>query len=134
MALAAQIVEPTGGGYQDVHTLLQGLHLGGLAHAAEDHRVADVQVFAVLVKALLDLQRQLPGGRQYQRAYGRVPLVHAAVELLEDGDGEGRGLAGAGLSAADQVFSLQYRGDGLGLDGGGLDISQLIHRLEELRQ
>ena len=55
MALAAQIVEPTGGGYQDVHTLLQGLHLGGLAHAAEDDGVAQLQVFAVLVEALLDL-------------------------------------------------------------------------------
>ena len=63
-----------------------------------------------------------------------MPLAHVPVEALEEGNGESRRLAGAGLSAADQVFSLQYRGDGLGLDGGGLDISQLIHRLEELRQ
>ena len=44
MPLIAQIVEPPGGGHQDVHALLQGLHLGALAHAAEDNGVAQLQV------------------------------------------------------------------------------------------
>ena len=58
-------------------------------------------------------------------------LVHPAVELLEDGDGEGRRLARARLGAADQVSALQHRGDGLRLDGGGLDVSQLLHRPQQ---
>ena len=54
-ALVVEVHQPPGGGDQDVHALLQGLHLGGLAHAAKDDGVAQLQVFAVLVEALLDL-------------------------------------------------------------------------------
>ena len=134
MPLIAQIVEPPGGGHQDVHALLQGLHLGALAHAAENDGVAQLQVLAVLVKALLDLEGQLPGGCQHQGADGRVPLVDVAVEPLEDGDGEGGGFAGAGLGATDEVPALERRGHGLGLDGRRLDVAQLIYRAEQLGQ
>ena len=134
VALIAQIVEPARRGHQHVHPPLQRLHLGPLAHAAEDDRVAYAQILAVLVKALLDLQGQLPGGGQHQGADGGVLLVHTAVEPLQNGNGEGRRLAGARLGAADQVSALQHRGDSLGLNGGGLDVPQLLHRPQQLWQ
>ena len=63
-----------------------------------------------------------------------MPPAHMAVEPLENGDGEGRSLAGAGLCAADEVPTIQHRRDGLGLDRRWLHIPQLIHRLEQLGQ
>ena len=55
VTLTAQVVETARRGHQHVHPPLQGLHLGGLAHAAEDDGILDAQVLAILVKALLYL-------------------------------------------------------------------------------
>jgi hypothetical protein len=40
---------------------------------------------------------------------------------MEDGESEGSGLAGAGLRQAQDIPAFQGYGDGLFLDGGGLD-------------
>jgi hypothetical protein len=63
------------------------------------------------------------------------------MQLLQDGDGEGGGLAGAGLCATQQVAALDQVRDGLRLDGGrvgvafglkgfqnGLDEPQVVER------
>ena len=131
MPLAAQVVEAARRGGQHVHALLQGLHLGPLSHAAEDDRVADGEVFAVQVEILLDLQGQLPCGRQDQGADGALccraaVLFQLAIQILQDGNGEGRRLAGARLGAANQVAARQHRRDGGGLDGGGFCIVHLM--------
>ena len=58
----------------------------------------------------------------------------AAVELfdhLDGGDGKGRGLAGAGLGAADDVLPLADEGDGAALDVGGGGEAHLLHGAEE---
>ncbi len=47
-----------------------GLHLGVLAHAAEDDGGAQGQVLAIGLEALLDLEGQLPGGGEDQGADG----------------------------------------------------------------
>jgi len=41
----------------------------------------------------------------------------------EDGEDEGGGFAGACLGGADDVASFEDRGDGAGLDGGGVDVA-----------
>src|SRR3712207_7041252 len=52
---------------------------------------------------------------------------------VQDGQREGRGLAGAGLGDAEQVAPFQHRGDGLGLDGGGGLVAGLLQRAQEGR-
>jgi hypothetical protein len=52
-------------------------------------------------------------------------------EALQDGQGEGRGLAGAGLGAAQQVAAAQDVRNGLLLDRGRLGVAFLGHRPQE---
>ena len=134
MTLGAQVIEPARGGHQHVHPPLQGLHLRPLAHAAEDDGAAHRQVLAVLLKTLLNLQRQFPGRRQYQRPNGPVAPLPFPLEHLQNGHGEGRGLASTGLGTANQVPARKHRRNGLGLDGRGLPIAQLVHRPQQSRQ
>src|SRR2546422_9762306 len=69
---------------------------------------------AEALELLVDLQRQLPGRCQYQRA-GAV----LSLEAFEDGEHECQRLAGAGRRRTDHVLALQRRRDGLCLDGRG---------------
>ena len=121
-ALAVQIQQAAGGGDQNVHTPLQRLHLGGLSHAAEDDGRAQRQVGAIGGQTLMDLDGQLPGGGDNQRADGAAGHS-AAGKALEDGGGEGTGFAGAGLRQAQHIPALQYRRNGACLDGGGGGVS-----------
>ena len=124
-ALVVQVHQPAGGGHQNVHAPAQGLHLGVLAHAAEDDGVAQGQIFAIGLKALADLDGQLPGGGEYQSPDGAAG-DSLGGEPLEDGGGEGAGLARARLGAAQHVPARQSGGDGFFLNGGGGVIVQLL--------
>ena len=50
-------------------------------------------------------------------AGGREARVRVLAQPVEDRQGEGRGLAGAGLRGGEQVASLEDEGDRFGLDG-----------------
>ncbi len=75
---------------------------------------------AVGLEALGDLQRQLAGGGEDERA--RAALLGGALgarQTIEDRQRERGGLAGAGLRAAEDVAAGQQVRDRLRLDGGG---------------
>ena len=97
-ALIVEVHEPSGGGHQDVYPFFQGLHLGILAHAAEDDGVAQLQVFAIGRETLADLDGKLPGGGEDEGA-DHAGFGHTPAEPLEDGGGKDAGLAGASLGA-----------------------------------
>ena len=78
-ALAGQVQQAAGGGGENVHPPLELVHLGGLAHPAEDHRLGEGQVLAVGVEGLVNLNGQLPGGGENQGP-DRSPL-HAVCGL-----------------------------------------------------
>ena len=80
-ALLVQVHEPARSGHQDVHPPAQGLHLGVLAHAAEDDGAPQGQVLAVGQEALLDLNGQLPGGGEDQGPQG-VSLDPGGAQAL----------------------------------------------------
>jgi hypothetical protein len=68
----------------------------------------------------MDLDGQFPGRCQDQRAGGvRFRLGAGRTQGLQDGQHEGGGLAGSGLSQAEHVAALEEVGDGLGLDRRG---------------
>jgi hypothetical protein len=53
------------------------------------------------------------------------------MEKLEDGEGEGGGLAGAGLGSSQDIATGEHRRDGLGLNGGRLVITLGIDRPQQ---
>ena len=73
MALSDEVVQTARAGNEDVHALSDGLHLRGLAHAAEDDGAAQFEVLAVGVKALADLESQLTGGGKDEGADSALP-------------------------------------------------------------
>ncbi len=116
-----QVVDQAaGGGHQHVDAVGQGLDLGIVLGPAEDHRDAQAEEAAVAAEAVGDLAGEFPGRAQHQHAAtparGRLTV---GLQPVQDRQGEGRGLAGAGLGDAEQVPALHHRGDGLGLDRGG---------------
>ena len=131
--LAHQVVEAARGGHQDIHPPLELLGLGQLLYPAENHAAAQVGSGPVGGKVLVDLQGQLPGRGEHQRPYGPAGAAGSAVQPLQNGQGEGGRLAGAGLGAAQHVLSRQRQGDGLFLNGGGPLIALLPHRRQQGR-
>ncbi len=120
--LSIEVPQPSGGGDQNIHPSLEALHLGSLPHAAENDGTAQREVLAIGLKALVDLQGQLPGRGENQGANG--PAGHRrGGQPLKNRGGKGAGLTGAGLGAAQHVPPGQRGGDGFFLNGGGLLIA-----------
>ena len=90
---------------------------------------AQVDVLAVVADALLDLRGQLTRGGEHQRA--RIARA-AGAKLLQDGQHEAGGLAGAGLGAGEHVAAREYGGNGFELDGGGNRVALFGHGTEQL--
>ena len=90
-------------------------------YAADRQRdVERADVTAIGAEAVGDLPGQFARRRQNQHAAGFLRRAHAlGVEVIEDRQREGRGLAGAGLRNADDVAALASDRDGLGLDRSG---------------
>jgi hypothetical protein len=129
-ALPHQVEEAAWGGHHDVHAALELGDLGPFAHAAEDHRVIEVQAVAIARDARADLAGQLAGGGDDEPAQvGRIAGRH--VEALEHGERERRRLASAGLRAAEDVAPLEGGRDGRLLDGGGLCVAFALDGAEK---
>jgi hypothetical protein len=112
--------------------------------AAVDRGRPDAAVGAVRSEACLDLEGELARRGEDEDA-DRRPVRLAAVagrrtghdrlavgEALEDRQHEGRGLAGAGLGAGEQVAAGENERDRLALDGRRLGVTLVGDRTEEL--
>lgn len=75
----------------------------------------DVHVVTEGDDDFLDLLGELTGGGENER----LSALDVRVELLEDGNGEGRGLAGTGLGLGDDIVTFHDGDDGALLDGRG---------------
>ena len=106
MPLLEVVHDPARGADDDVYAAAQRAQLDAVALAAVDGEHADAgQLRGVPLEGLADLERELTRGREDQRL--RCPLVE--VELREDRQREGRGLAGAGLGESDDVTAGEER-------------------------
>ena len=81
-------------------------------------------VAGVALQRLGDLDRQFARRRQHQR----LRLGQLDVDLFHQRQGEGGGLAGAGLRLADQVAAVEQDGDAFGLDGRGGFVTDFVER------
>jgi len=102
---------------RDDHVGPSAERLGLRAHpdAADDHGAADAPAVAEALDLLADLERELAGRREDERAGAGL-----AREPVDDGEEEGGGLAGAGGGGADDVAPEERGRDRLRLDRGGV--------------
>ncbi len=88
-----------------------------LADAAENLGAAQRRVAAIGAEGIADLDRELAGRGQDQRANAVAPCRRAlGGEMLQDRQRERGGLAGAGLGDAQKVAARQKMRDRLRLD------------------
>ena len=112
-ALLEVVHDPAGRADDDVDAATQRGQLDAVALAAVDRQDVDaLHVGGVLLERLGDLQGELAGGREHE---GLRRLLRE-VELGEDRQREGRGLAGAGLREAHHVAGRRAAAGWLGLD------------------
>jgi hypothetical protein len=132
--LSHVIEQAAGRRNQDVEAACQSLTLRPIADAAEHHGHAQVEVPAVGFEAFRDLGRKLARRRENENASttarSGLPVV---CEAMQNRQGKGGGLAGAGLRDAEQVAAGEEVGNGLGLDGGWRLVAFLAKRLENRR-
>ena len=84
-------------------------------------------MLAVGVDACLHLGREFARRHQDQRTHRRAAVCATRLfgELLQNGQGEACGLAGAGLGAAHEVTAGKHGGNRLCLDRGRFGIALL---------
>ena len=140
-ALLREVQQSPWGRDQQVAATAQPVDLGIDVDAAEHHLDAHRRVLAVGDRALGDLGGEFTGGREHQAARRAAVRIHAADgngigaeagQLLQDGQHEGCGLAGAGLGAGQDIPALQHGRDGAGLDRGGLGVALLGNGAKQL--
>lgn len=113
--LAQEIQQASRSGDENIGAALDGFALFAVADAAEDDGGAQVGESPVIAKRRLDLRGEFACRFQHKATAGAV-----ALQFGEDRKGKSGGFTGAGLCAADDVFSGEDERDGAGLDGGGL--------------
>jgi hypothetical protein len=111
------VQQPSRRGHENVRPLAKAAHLRLHIGAPDNRRGKDTHAATELIDDALDLDGQLTGRHQNQRAWlafrhGRQPLDH--------GNHKRGGLAGAGLRASQHVTSLERMRNGLRLNGRGV--------------
>ena len=124
-----EVEEPAGRRDEDVAAGAQAVDLRLLADAAEDHARAQLLVRAVHADALEDLRRELAGRGEHEHAR---PAACGGAEQLQQRQHEGRGLAGPGLRAGQQVAAGEHRRDGADLDGRGCRVAVGVNGRQQL--
>ncbi len=124
------VEQPAGRGDQDVDAAVQLAVLLIEGDAADQKRHRQLVVLAVALEAFGDLGGQLARRLQDQRAR-HARFGAAAGQDLDHRQGEGGGLAGAGLGDADDVAAHQHLGDALGLDRRRRGVAAVGHSLED---
>lgn len=95
------VVDTAGGTDNDLRAVLEGLHVIANAGATNAGVALDLHEVADGDNDLLDLLGKLTGGSEDEG----LASLDIRVDLLEDRDGEGGGLAGTGLSLGDNVVA-----------------------------
>ena len=127
-ALIHEVQQSARGGHENIHPAGNLLPLVAVTHASVDQADPQARVFGKFTQGLGNLIGQFPGGLKDE---GTEPSRF--FQVLQNGQGEGGGFAGAGLSRADDIPSGQGDGNGLGLNRGGLLKTKFFDGLEDGR-
>ena len=101
------IEDTTGSADDDMSTFLQLGHVLADIGTTDTSVAFDVHVVSESDNNLLNLLSELTGRCEYES----LSLLDVDIELLEDRDGKGCGLASAGLSLSDDIVTLDDRDD-----------------------
>ena len=114
------VTETARRGHHDLGLALEGVDLlaDGLA-AVQAHQPHALMIYGDIPHLVGDLHGQLPGGRHDDGLH----LLALRVDLLNDGNAESHGLAGAGRSLGDHVPALHHGRDAAGLYRRGNSIA-----------
>ena len=116
-ALLYQVEHAAGTAHDDLRPATQLVGLHALGDSAEDGNRPDPGVAGEGADLGVDLRGEFACGREHQDAGTATGLAH---EPVQDGQGEGRRLARAGMSQTQHVVAEQAVGDGPHLDGAGV--------------
>jgi len=127
-ALAHMVHHPAGGADHHLNALPERAQLLAVALSAIDgQRTEADHVGGIALEGRSDLERQFASGHQHQSLYSR----RLQIEPRQQGQGEGRGLARAGLRLTQHILAGQYMGNDAGLNGGWGFVTQFIHCFED---
>jgi len=94
--------------------------------------MVELQMGAIEADAFVNLKGQLAGGRQNEHPNGALPWVRRnRHELLEDGQGECGGFAGACLGRSQNVTPFERGRNSLSLDRSGALIALFGQRVQQ---
>src|SRR5215212_7337701 len=110
------VEDAAGGADHDLGALVKAADLGPEGTPADDRDRPHPGVTAGGVDVARDLQAELAGGDQHQG----LDLRQLGLDLLDDRDAEGEGLAGAGAGLADEVDPGQRERQAERLNGEGV--------------
>ena len=120
MALVDQVEQAAGRGDEDVDAARQRLDLCALADAAEDDGVAQRQVAAVGLEAVGDLDGELAGRREDQRAGAPWRPCGRCGQCCSIGRAKAAVLPVPVWAMPSRSRPCEQRRDGLGLDRRGV--------------
>jgi hypothetical protein len=133
-ALLHVVDQPARSGDHHVHAAAQRVDLRAHADAAEDGGGAHAHVLGVAADVVVDLRGQFAGGREYQHARTARLRLALAEQAVQHGQGEGGGLAGAGLGGGEQVVTGDHQRDRAHLDRGRLGVALFGKRTQQRRR
>ena len=129
MAMLDKVKQAARRGDQQVASALELLDLLVKARSAHDDHGPLAGLLAYNLDHLVDLRRQLAGGRDNQ---GVRAFSGGSGNALQAGQGKRGRLARAGLRAGNDVFALKHVGDGARLHRGGLGKTKGIDTFKDL--
>ena len=125
--LLDEVQQATGRADDDVDAALEAPDLAAIGLPAVHRQDDRLQAGSVGFQGACHLQGELARGHQDQA------LDHAqtADEVVEDGQTESRGLAGAGLRLPDDILSCEQGGNDSRLNGGRLAVAEISDCLHQ---
>ena len=121
--------QAAGRGHDDVRMLLQAANLRLHTLPAIQDGDADILIIGEQAAQLVcDLDGQFARGREDQT----LQIVAGGVDVLNHGDAEGKGLAGAGRRLGNHVLPCEQRGNGFLLHARGQADALFLQRLQDL--
>ena len=133
LAAPVKIEKPAGGGDQHIDAAIELAFLIDKAFAADQKRHGQPVMLAVKLEGIGDLGRQFARRLEDQRARHARPRPPGR-QLVDHRQDKARGLAGAGLGAAEHVTAALDERDRLFLDRGGDRIAGVGNRLKHFRR
>src|SRR5207253_858270 len=128
-ALLEQIEQAPRRGHENIDTALEFLALFSVTDAAVHERDSQIREAPVIAKCRLHLRGQFARRLQHQTTESA-----ALCQQCQNWQSKRRGLSGAGLRSAEQIFASKYNGERAELDRRWFDKPHRLRPAHDLRR